>query len=68
MGTDNFIKIQVYDAYEQWYDNAFIENDHDALLVAKYYRDTLGYKVRVIKDSNDITFMLDSMKVVKVTE
>lgn len=46
--------------------NAFIENDFDALLVAKYYRDVLGYSVQVWKHGKDVTVMLDIGKTVTV--
>lgn len=42
--------------------NAFIENDNDAFLVARFYRNVLGYSVQVWKHDKDITAMLDTGK------
>lgn len=66
METKHYVIIKVLDVNGNWYDNAFIENDFDALLVAKYYRDVLGYSVQVWKHGKDVTVMLDIGKTVTV--
>ena len=63
---ENYVIIKVLDENGNWYNNAFIENDFDALLVAKYYRDVLGYSVQVWKHDKDFTAMLDAGKTVVV--
>lgn len=60
--------IKVLDEQGNYYNNAFVENDHDALMVAKFYRDTLGYRVQLWHEEKDVSFMLDSMKMVVVNE
>jgi hypothetical protein len=66
METKYYVIIKVLDANGNWYDNAFIENDNDAFLVAKFYRNVLGYSVQVWKHDKDITAMLDTGKTVVV--
>lgn len=55
----NMTIIKVLDEQGNYYNNAFVENDFDALLVAKFYRNVLGYSVQVWKHDKDITAMLD---------
>lgn len=62
----NMTIIKVLDENGNWYNNAFIENDFDGLLVAKFYRNVLGYSVQVWKHDKDITAMLDIGKTVVV--
>lgn len=62
----NMTIIKVLDENGNWYDNAFIENDFDAFLVARFYRNVLGYSVQVWKHDKDITAMLDAGKMVVV--
>ena len=62
----NMTIIKVLDENGNWYNNAFIENDFDGLLVAKFYRNVLGYSVQVWKHDKDITAMLDTGKTVVV--
>ena len=64
METKYYVIIKVLDANGNWYDNAFIENDNDAFLVARFYRNVLGYSVQVWKHDKDITAMLDTGKTV----
>lgn len=66
METKYYVTIKVLDENGNWYDNAFIENDFDALLVARFYRNVLGYSVQVWKHDKDITSMLDIGKTVVV--
>lgn len=66
METKYYVTIKVLDENGNWYNNAFIENDFDALLVAKFYRNVLGYSVQVWKHDKDITAMLDIGKTVVV--
>lgn len=66
METKNYVIIKVLDVNGNWYDNAFIENDNDAFLVARFYRNVLGYSVQVWKHDKDITAMLDTGKTVVV--
>lgn len=63
---ETYVIIKVLDENGYWYNNAYIENDFDALLVAKYYRDVLGYSVQLWKHDEDITAMLDIGKTVVV--
>lgn len=62
METKYYVTIKVLDVNGNWYDNAFIENDNDAFLVARFYRNVLGYSVQVWKHGKDITAMLDTGK------
>lgn len=62
----NMTIIKVLDEQGNYYNNAFVENDFDALLVAKFYRNVLGYSVQVWKHDKDITAMLDIGKTVVV--
>lgn len=62
----NYSIIKVLDENGNWYNNAFVENDFDALLVARFYRNVLGYSVQVWKHDKDITAMLDTGKTVVV--
>lgn len=66
METKYYVTIKVLDVNGNWYDNAFIENDNDAFLVARFYRNVLGYSVQVWKHDKDITAMLDTGKTVVV--
>lgn len=66
METKHYVTIKVLDVNGNWYDNAFIENDNDAFLVARFYRNVLGYSVQVWKHDKDITAMLDTGKTVVV--
>ena len=67
METKHYVIIKVLDVNGNWYDNAFfIENDNDAFLVARFYRNVLGYSVQVWKHDKDITAMLDTGKTVVV--
>lgn len=66
METKYYVTIKVLDENGNWYDNAFIENDNDAFLVARFYRNVLGYSVQIWKHDKDITAMLDTGKTVVV--
>lgn len=61
-----FCIIKVLDMAGNWYNNAYIENDFDAVQVAKFYRDQLGYSVQLWKNDKDLTALLDSSKTVIV--
>lgn len=63
---ETYVIIKVLDENGNWYNNAYIENDFDAILVAKYYRDVLGYSVQLWKRDENITAMLDIGKTVVV--
>lgn len=62
----NMTIIKVLDEQGNYYNNAFVENDYDALMVARFYRNVLGYSVQVWKRDKDITAMLDAGKTVVV--
>lgn len=66
METKHYVIIKVLDENGNWYNNAYIENDYDALQVARFYRDVLGYFVQLWKEDKDITAMLDIGKTVVV--
>lgn len=66
METKYYAIIKVLDENGNWYNNAYIENDNDAFLVARFYRNVLGYSVQVWKHDKDITAMLDTGKTVVV--
>lgn len=66
METKHYVIIKVLDVNGNWYNNAYIENDYDALQVARFYRDVLGYSVQIWKEDKDITAMLDIGKTVVV--
>lgn len=52
--------IKVLDKAGKWYDNAIIENDFDALQVAKFYQEQLGYEVQLWHNDKDVTFLVSS--------
>lgn len=58
--------IKVLDQMGKWYNNAFIENEFDAIAVAQFYRDELGYFVQLWHGEKDLTALLDSTKRVAV--
>lgn len=78
----SFCTIKVLDQGGNFYDNAFgqllltkvrrflldffIENDFDAIMIALFYRNVLGYTVQVWQDDRDITARLDNVKLVSV--
>lgn len=62
----SFYTIKVLDQGGNFYDNAFIENDFDAIMIALFYRNVLGYTVQVWQGDRDITARLDIVKLVSV--
>lgn len=64
----NMTIIKVLDQLGNYYNNAFVENDFDALQIALFYRNVLGYTVQVWKGDRDITAMLDNVQLVSVKE
>lgn len=54
----NMTIIKVLDEQGNYYNNAFVENDYDALMVARFYRNVLGYSVQVWKHDKDITYLV----------
>lgn len=58
--------IKVMDQEGNFYDNAYIENTHDAMMVARFYRDTLGYVVQVWRSGKDITSTVLSAKIIAI--
>ena len=52
--------IKVLDKAGKWYDNATVENDFDALQVAKFYQEQLGYEVQLWHNDKDVTFLVSS--------
>lgn len=56
----NAYRIEVKDLNGDWYTNAIIYNDYDAIRVAQFYRDTLHYFVRLFCGDDEVTFLLDS--------
>ena len=64
---ENAYKIRVRGQDWKWYDNAEIENPHDAVAVAKFYKESLGYDIRLIDPAGkDITQSLDRVHFVRV--
>lgn len=68
MKNKSFCTIKVLDQGGSWYDNAFIENDFDAIRVAKFYRDQLGYSVQLWNNDRNLTALLDSTKSVLLSK
>lgn len=64
--VSGYYVIKLLDQQGNWYSNAFIENSFDAIQVSKFYRDTLGYYVKLFHDEKDITDLLDTTKIVTV--
>lgn len=56
--------IRVLDACGRWYDNCIVENDYDAIAIAKFYRDCLGYTVQLWKGNKELTNLIESTKFV----
>lgn len=56
----NLATIKVKNKAGNWCNNAFVENISDAIRIAKFYRDELGYSVQLWKKEKDISFLLDS--------
>lgn len=55
-----FYIIKVLDEAGNWYNNAFIENSYDAVSVAKFYREQLGYNVQLWYEENDVSFLMNA--------
>lgn len=62
----NMTIIKVLDEQGNYYNNAFVENDYDAIMIALFYRNVLGYTVQVWQGDRDITARLDIVKLVSV--
>lgn len=60
MDKSHYLVIKVLDQNNNWYDNAFIENSFDAIQVANFYRNQLGYSVQLWQDEKDVSFLLNS--------
>lgn len=58
--------IKVRDLSGNWYTNAMVASDYDALRICKFYREQLGYHVQLWIGGQDMTSMIDAAKVVKV--
>lgn len=58
--SKHYYIIKVLDQSGNWYNNAYIENGFDAAAVAKFYRDTLKYKVQLWHAEQDVSFLLES--------
>lgn len=54
--------IKVLSESGEWYTNAIIENSHDAIAVAKFYREQLGYSVQLWHKEKDVSFLIDGAK------
>ena len=52
-------RIVVMSETGRYYTNARIENSHDAVLIAKYYREVLGYDVILFDNDKDISYLID---------
>lgn len=50
MEYENYYKLETICGGD-WYTNALIENEYDALQVAKLYSENLGYAVRIVNYS-----------------
>lgn len=58
--------IKVLDKMGNWYDNAFVENSFDAVRICQFYKNELGYYVKLFHNEKDITHLIDSSKLVWV--
>lgn len=63
-----FYIIKVLGENGNWYNNAFIENSFDAVQVALFYRNQLGYRVQLWYEEKDVSWMIESAKQVVVKE
>ena len=59
-------EIRVLDRFGNWYTNAWVENDYDAIRICKFYKEQLGYHVQLLIDGKDMTGMIDAAKIVRV--
>lgn len=59
-------KIYVLDEAGNWYLNAMIENNHDAIMIYKLYK-KLGYSVKVYDNkNNDISDLCERAEIVNL--
>lgn len=54
--NNNWI-IKVLDKQGRFYDNAFVENDHDAILICKMY-EREGYIVKLFHGEEDVSQLI----------
>lgn len=60
--------FKVLDEQGNWYTNALIENEFDAIQVYRLYKHQLGYEVRVWYKKKDVTELFDGFKPVVVID
>ena len=66
MNEKNFAVIKVLDQAGNWYTNALVENDYDAIRICKFYKEQLGYQVQLLIRGKDMTDLIDAAKIVSV--
>ena len=59
--------VKVLNQTGEWYSNALVENSHDAIAVATFYRQVLGYSVQLWYEGKDVSFLIDAAHFAVVT-
>lgn len=66
---EEFWRVDLLDSFGNFYSNAYIENSHDAILVCQFYRNVLGYVVKLFDCKGaDRSFLIDSAQVYRIEE
>lgn len=66
MDTNFYHIIRVQGEDGEWYNNAYVENSFDAIQIAKFYKNELGYSVKLFHHGKEITSLIDGFKNVAV--
>lgn len=65
---EKFWRVDLLDGFSNAYvANAYIENSHDAILVCQFYRNILGYEVKLFDcKGTDKSFLIDKAQVYRI--
>lgn len=64
---EEFWRVDLLDSFGNFYSNAYIDNSHDAILVCQFYRNVLGYVVKLFDCKGaDRSFLIDSAQVYRI--
>lgn len=62
MEEKHYYVIKVLSQSGEWYNNAFVENSFDAIKVALFYKNQLGYVVQLWYQKLNVSFLLDNVR------